>query len=140
MGVDAEEVEALFARLAELGASRARSEATPVRRAMGNLRLVLENRLGAADVDADLLHDIAEAIDEAARRRFVRRQYIPLPEPETRATQLRTLLSQQKHSLTDADIAELVNVTEGKPPSPPFPHPSPKYFSTHSRPKTGCSE
>ena len=56
------------------------------------------------------------AIDEAARRRFVRRQYIPLPEPETRATQLRTLLSQQKHSLTDTDIAELVDVTEGKPP------------------------
>ncbi|KAI0388648.1 AAA-domain-containing protein [Xylariaceae sp. FL0594] len=53
------------------------------------------------------------AIDEAARRRFVRRQYIPLPEPETRATQLRTLLSQQKHSLTDADICELVGLTDG---------------------------
>ncbi len=54
------------------------------------------------------------AIDEAARRRFVRRQYIPLPEAETRASQLRTLLSQQKHSLTDADIAELVSLTDGK--------------------------
>ncbi|RYP06320.1 hypothetical protein DL765_009536 [Monosporascus sp. GIB2] len=53
------------------------------------------------------------AIDEAARRRFVRRQYIPLPEPDTRASQLRTLLSQQKHSLTDTDIAELVKLTEG---------------------------
>jgi fidgetin-like protein 1 len=53
------------------------------------------------------------AIDEAARRRFVRRQYIPLPEPETRATQLRTLLGQQKHLLSDADIAELVNLTDG---------------------------
>ncbi|KAI1496021.1 P-loop containing nucleoside triphosphate hydrolase protein, partial [Biscogniauxia marginata] len=53
------------------------------------------------------------AIDEAARRRFVRRQYIPLPEAETRATQLKTLLGQQKHSLTDADIAELVSLTEG---------------------------
>ncbi|RYP49007.1 hypothetical protein DL768_005198 [Monosporascus sp. mg162] len=53
------------------------------------------------------------AIDEAARRRFVRRQYIPLPEPDTRASQLRTLLSQQKHSLTDTDIAELVELTEG---------------------------
>lgn len=69
------------------------------------------------------------AIDEAARRRFVRRQYIPLPEPETRATQLRTLLSQQKHSLTDADIAELVKVTEGKPPLP-FPPIFPYTFST----------
>ncbi|EMR63271.1 putative aaa family atpase protein [Eutypa lata UCREL1] len=53
------------------------------------------------------------AIDEAARRRFVRRQYIPLPEPETRGSQLRTLLSQQKHSLTDADIADLVGLTDG---------------------------
>ncbi|KAI1333467.1 AAA-domain-containing protein [Xylariaceae sp. FL0016] len=53
------------------------------------------------------------AIDEAARRRFVRRQYIPLPEPETRSTQLKTLLGQQKHDLTDADIAELIGLTEG---------------------------
>ncbi|ETS85487.1 hypothetical protein PFICI_03512 [Pestalotiopsis fici W106-1] len=53
------------------------------------------------------------AIDEAARRRFVRRQYIPLPEPETRATQLRTLLGQQNHSLTADDMAELVALTDG---------------------------
>lgn len=54
------------------------------------------------------------AIDEAARRRFVRRQYIPLPEPETRTTQLKTLLGQQKHNLTDADIMDLVKLTDGK--------------------------
>ncbi|KAI1130187.1 P-loop containing nucleoside triphosphate hydrolase protein [Nemania abortiva] len=53
------------------------------------------------------------AIDEAARRRFVRRQYIPLPEPETRATQLKTLLGQQKHNLTDVDILDLVDLTDG---------------------------
>ena len=56
------------------------------------------------------------AIDEAARRRFVRRQYIPLPEPETRATQLKTLVGQQKHSLTDADIEKLVELTDGRLP------------------------
>lgn len=55
------------------------------------------------------------AIDEAARRRFVRRQYIPLPEPETRATQLRTLLGQQKHTLSEDDIEKLVALTDGKP-------------------------
>lgn len=53
------------------------------------------------------------AIDEAARRRFVRRQYIPLPEAETRAVQLRTLLGQQKHSLNESDIQQLVELTEG---------------------------
>lgn len=54
------------------------------------------------------------AIDEAARRRFVRRQYIPLPEPATRETQLRTLLGQQKHDLSDDDILNLVALTDGK--------------------------
>jgi SpoVK/Ycf46/Vps4 family AAA+-type ATPase len=54
------------------------------------------------------------AIDEAARRRFVRRQYIPLPEPRTRETQLRTLLGQQKHGLSESDIETLVRLTDGK--------------------------
>lgn len=53
------------------------------------------------------------AIDEAARRRFVRRQYIPLPENETRATQLKTLLGHQKHNLEEADIQRLVELTDG---------------------------
>ncbi|EKD18787.1 AAA family ATPase [Drepanopeziza brunnea f. sp. 'multigermtubi' MB_m1] len=53
------------------------------------------------------------AIDEAARRRFVRRQYIPLPEDETRATQLRTLLGHQKHGLKEDDIQKLVGLTDG---------------------------
>jgi SpoVK/Ycf46/Vps4 family AAA+-type ATPase len=54
------------------------------------------------------------AIDEAARRRFVRRQYIPLPEPTTRETQLRTLLGQQKHNLSASDIEKLVGLTAGR--------------------------
>lgn len=60
------------------------------------------------------------AIDEAARRRFVRRQYIPLPELETRETQLRTLLGQQKHSMTDEDIHKLVELTDGELCISPF--------------------
>lgn len=53
------------------------------------------------------------SIDEAARRRFVRRQYIPLPEPETRSAQLKKLLSYQKHTVTDEDFLELLTLTEG---------------------------
>ena len=53
------------------------------------------------------------AIDEAARRRFVRRQYIPLPEPHVRAEQLRTLLGHQKHNLNESDIEVLVQLTDG---------------------------
>ncbi|KAJ5374808.1 ATPase AAA-type core [Penicillium concentricum] len=52
-------------------------------------------------------------IDEAARRRFVRRQYIPLPEHHVREQQIRKLLSHQHHELSDADIQVLVQVTEG---------------------------
>jgi fidgetin-like protein 1 len=53
-------------------------------------------------------------IDEAARRRFVRRQYIPLPEAETRKIQIKTLLGHQKHELTEADIEVLTQVTDGE--------------------------
>ncbi|OQD74500.1 hypothetical protein PENDEC_c010G00468 [Penicillium decumbens] len=52
-------------------------------------------------------------IDEAARRRFVRRQYIPLPEHHVREQQIRKLLSHQHQTLSDADIQVLVHVTEG---------------------------
>ena len=61
------------------------------------------------------------AIDEAARRRFVRRQYIPLPEASVRGEQLRTLLGHQKHKMTKQDIQVLVELTDGKLPFiPPY--------------------
>ena len=53
------------------------------------------------------------AIDEAARRRFVRRQYIPLPESPVRRTQLLTLLAAQKHALREAELNALVELTDG---------------------------
>lgn len=54
------------------------------------------------------------AIDEAARRRFVRRQYIPLPESHVRDSQLRRLLAAQKHNLKDKDMKKLITLTDGK--------------------------
>jgi SpoVK/Ycf46/Vps4 family AAA+-type ATPase len=53
------------------------------------------------------------AIDEAARRRFVRRQYIPLPEDWVRKKQVQTLLGHQKHELSERDLDRLVRLTEG---------------------------
>jgi SpoVK/Ycf46/Vps4 family AAA+-type ATPase len=53
------------------------------------------------------------AIDEAARRRFVRRQYIPLPEAPVRKEQIGTLLKFQKQGLTDEEVDKLVILTEG---------------------------
>ena len=67
------------------------------------------------------------AIDEAARRRFVRRQYIPLPEPHVRIEQLKTLLGHQKHNLKDEDIEVLVQLTDGNH----LPLPSCLHISYH---------
>ncbi|ODV90912.1 hypothetical protein CANCADRAFT_24065 [Tortispora caseinolytica NRRL Y-17796] len=53
------------------------------------------------------------AIDEAARRRFVRRQYIPLPERETRRAQIEKLMGHQHKSLSDEDIERILDLTDG---------------------------
>ncbi|WNO52679.1 PadR family transcriptional regulator [Stakelama saccharophila] len=65
---NAQEVERLFARLDEVGSMRERTSGGPVRRAMGNLRSVLQDRLTREDVSDDTLHDVAGIIDDAARR------------------------------------------------------------------------
>jgi DNA-binding PadR family transcriptional regulator len=64
----ADEIAALFARLEEMGAHRAKAEGAPIRRAMGNLRTVLQNRLGQGDVDAETLHQVVAILDEAAQK------------------------------------------------------------------------
>lgn len=64
----AEEVDALFERLRELGESRTRSEASSVRRAMHNLRSVLWNKLRHDDLSAEQRHAIVALIDEVAQK------------------------------------------------------------------------
>ena len=63
-----EQVAALFERLAHLASHQARTDGGPIRRAMGNLRAVLQDRMRAEDVDADTLHDVAAILDEAAQK------------------------------------------------------------------------
>jgi len=63
-----DEVEALFARLGALASMRERTDGAPIRRAMGNLRAVLQNRLTAEGVDSGTLHDVAAILDEAAQK------------------------------------------------------------------------
>ncbi len=62
------EVDALFARLAELASLQERTDAAPVRRAMNNLREVLIHRLGREGVQKQTVHDAVAIIDEAAQR------------------------------------------------------------------------
>jgi DNA-binding PadR family transcriptional regulator len=61
-------VKALRERLQGLAAQRERTDAMPVRRAMHNLRVVLETRLGQEGVSRDTLLETAALIDEAARK------------------------------------------------------------------------
>lgn len=64
----AKEVGTLLERLRGLGDEQQRSTSGPVYRAMGNLKTVLMHRMRGGEVSPDLPHDIAEIIDEAARR------------------------------------------------------------------------
>lgn len=54
-----------------------------------------------------------QELDEAARRRFVKRLYIPLPEESDRECLIRVLLGKNSHGLTDADIKKLAKETAG---------------------------
>ena len=63
-----ETVDAAIARLTAVGEETQRTDSASVRRAMGNLRQVLMDRLGDHDLDKAALHDIVALIDEAAQK------------------------------------------------------------------------
>lgn len=52
-------------------------------------------------------------IDEAARRRFRKKLYIPLPEAPARRSLVENLLKAQKHSLTEVQLHDIVEKTRG---------------------------
>ena len=54
-----------------------------------------------------------QEIDEAARRRLVKRLYIPLPDAGAREQIMCSLLTQQKCSLSQQNIIEIVQQTQG---------------------------
>jgi len=68
LDANSEIVEAALARLTAVGEETQRTDSASVRRAMGNLRQVLMNRLGDRDLDNAALHDIVALIDEAAQK------------------------------------------------------------------------
>ncbi len=63
----ADEVAALMKRLDALGEQRARVDRAPIRRATANLFAALAHRVASGDTE-NLAHEIAEVIDEAARK------------------------------------------------------------------------
>lgn len=54
-----------------------------------------------------------QEIDEAAKRRFVKRLYIPLPNAEARKQMVCNLLRNQNHDLSDADLRLISEKTRG---------------------------
>ena len=63
-----EQVDALMARLKELGSDRRQEGGSPVWRAMRNLGVAIRNRVATGDVSSDTAHDIAALIDEVAQK------------------------------------------------------------------------
>ena len=54
-----------------------------------------------------------QELDEAARRRFTKRLYIPLPKESDREVLLRVLLEKNRHKLVDSEIQKLARDTKG---------------------------
>ena len=54
-----------------------------------------------------------QELDEAARRRFTKRLYIPLPEEEDRFMLLQVLLEKNQHTLSEAEVRKLAKDTAG---------------------------
>ena len=64
----AEEVEALLARLKAMGEGEENHRAPPIARAVGNLFSALRHRTATGEFDRETMHQIAEILDEAARK------------------------------------------------------------------------
>jgi SpoVK/Ycf46/Vps4 family AAA+-type ATPase len=54
-----------------------------------------------------------QELDDAARRRFVKRLYIPLPDQDGREALISNLLKKNDHTLTAAQLAQLAKDSEG---------------------------
>ncbi|GJQ74057.1 hypothetical protein Trydic_g18980 [Trypoxylus dichotomus] len=54
-----------------------------------------------------------QELDEAARRRFVKRLYIPLPELKARQRLIEQLMLNEKHELNAQNIMEIAELSEG---------------------------
>lgn len=52
-------------------------------------------------------------LDEAARRRLVKRLYIPLPEHEARGQIVKNLLKNERHDLTLENVEKISELTQG---------------------------
>ena len=64
----AEEIEALFERLKDLGSDQRKAGGAPIKRSIGNLLSALWHRATREDADEGVMHKIAAILDEAAQK------------------------------------------------------------------------
>lgn len=57
--------------------------------------------------------NLPQMLDDAIRRRFSKRIYVPLPSPEVRADILKNLLAKQPSRVSSHEINDIVHLTEG---------------------------
>lgn len=85
-------------------------------RKLKNEFLIFLDGCGTGDSDRMLLIGATnrpQELDEAARRRFTKRLYIPLPEKEARRDMINYYLSKCTNKLSDVEINELAESTAG---------------------------
>lgn len=63
-----DEVDALMAKLRDMGAAQREQGGSPVWRAMRNLGVAIRHRVAAGDITSETVHEVAELIDELARK------------------------------------------------------------------------
>ena len=96
--------------------SQRSSEENEASRRMKTEFLVQLDGAGTLQTDQILLLGATnrpQELDEAARRRFVKKLYIPLPDAASRGTHVTRLLKTNANALTPAHIDEVVRLAEG---------------------------
>lgn len=66
------------------------------------------------ELEPDNINHRPQEIDEAARRRLVKRLYIPLPDTPARKHIVLNLMKQQPYDLTSDELDLICNRTEGR--------------------------
>ena len=96
--------------------SQRSSEENEASRRMKTEFLVQLDGAGTLQTDQILLLGATnrpQELDEAARRRFVKKLYIPLPDSKSRATHIQRLLAKNSHDLSECNLRDVVTKAEG---------------------------